>query len=77
MDWFNLGKGRSKLAKFLDKNDITQQDLSKESGVSKSTISRVCQADNFAPTMKNAQRIVRALRKLSGRDVDYDDFWSM
>ncbi|EKS8367458.1 helix-turn-helix domain-containing protein [Bacillus thuringiensis] len=76
MDWFRLGKHRrSKLARFLDKNQITQQLLAEKSGVSKSTISRICQGDAFAPTMKNAQKIIKALRDLTNKDVHYDDFW--
>ena len=78
VDWFKLGKrNRSKLAEFLNRNDLTQQDLANESGVSKSTISRVCQGDNFSPTMRNAQKIIKALKKLTGKKVDYDDFWTM
>lgn len=76
MNWFNLGKKhRSKLARYLDENQVTQQQLAKESGVSKSTISRICQGDVFAPTLKNAQKIIIALRKLTNKNVHYDDFW--
>lgn len=76
MNWLNLGKRRrSKLALFLDQNGVTQQELSEKSGVSKSTISRVCQGDKFAPTMRNAQKIVKALKKITNKDVYYDDFW--
>lgn len=77
-NWFNLGKRhRSKLAKFLEENEITQQDLAKESGVSKSTVSRICQGDEFAPNMRSATKIIGALRKITQKRVDYDDFWSM
>lgn len=76
MDWSFLGKKRSKLGRFLDKNDLTQQDIVKESGVSRGTISRLCQVESEdGPTMKNATKIVKALRKLTGKDVHYDDFW--
>ncbi|MCU4818850.1 MULTISPECIES: helix-turn-helix transcriptional regulator [Bacillus cereus group] len=61
----------------LDLNNLTQQDLAKERGMSKSTISRVCQGDKFSPTMRNAQKIIKALKKLTGKEVDYDDFWTM
>jgi putative transcriptional regulator len=74
---WGLGKPRSKFGKFLDKNDIKQQDLVKESKVNKATISRLCQGDAFQPSMKNASKIVKALKKLSNKNVDYDDFWSM
>ncbi|PEP50108.1 transcriptional regulator [Bacillus pseudomycoides] len=47
-----------------------------KSGVSKSTISRICQGDSFAPTMKNAQKIVQALKRITNKDdIHYDDFW--
>jgi len=78
LNWINLGKrNRSKLAKFLDENEVSQQELSKKSGVSKSTISRLCQIDNVSPTMKNARKIVKALRDLTKKNVDYDDFFNI
>lgn len=77
-NWFNLGKRhRSKLAKFLEENEISQQELANKSGVSKSTVSRVCQGNEFAPNMRNATKIVSALRKLTKKNVNHDDFWSM
>jgi predicted transcriptional regulator len=77
-NWFNLGKRhRSKLAKFLEENNITQQDLANESGVSKSTVSRVCQGDEFPPNMRNAKKIIGALREITKKRIDYDDFWSV
>lgn len=76
VNWFALGKrNRSKFARFLDENGISQQDVANKSGVSKSTISRLCQADTFSPTMKTAAKIVKALRQLTKKDVHYDDFW--
>jgi putative transcriptional regulator len=78
LDWFSLGKRRSKFGEFLDKNKITQQDVVKKSGVSRGTISRLCQpTTKDGPTMKNAQKVIKALRVLTGKNVDYDDFWSM
>jgi len=72
MGWLISGKGRkSKLSNFLEKNKITQQELAERSGVSKSTISRVCQGDKFSPTMKNAQKIIKTLKKLTNKDVHY------
>jgi putative transcriptional regulator len=77
-NWFNLGKRhRSKLAKFLEENEIMQQELADKSGVSKSTVSRICQGDEFTPNMRTAKKIISALRELTKKNVDYDDFWSM
>lgn len=78
MDWFSLGKRRSRFGKFLDKNGISQQEVANKSGVSRGTISRMCQPEHEeGPTMKNARKIIKALKDLTGKDVDYDDFWSM
>lgn len=76
MDWFGLGKKRSRFGKYLDKNSITQQEIANESGVSKSTISRLCDPEEYEPNMKNARKIIKALRKYDA-SVDYDKFWDM
>lgn len=74
---FGLGKPRSKFGKFLDNNGIQQQDLVRESKVNKTTISRLCQGDAFTPSAKNANKIIKTLRNLTGKNVEYDDFWSI
>jgi len=76
VSWFGLGKPRSKFGKWLDSNGIKQEDLAKESGVNKSTISRICSGDAFYPSMKSAAKIIKALRK-RGKNVNADDFWAM
>lgn len=73
---FGLGKKRSKFGKFLDQNSITQQDLSKQSGVNRNSISRLTQSDDHRPSLKNGQKIIKTLKK-EGYKVDFDDFWSM
>lgn len=78
MDWFSLGKRRSRFGKFLDKNGLSQQDVVKRSGVSRGTISRLCQPEyEDGPTLKNARKIVKALSDLTGKDIHYEDFWNM
>ncbi|HER2162614.1 helix-turn-helix domain-containing protein [Peribacillus phoenicis] len=73
---FGLGKKRSKFGRFLDQNAITQQEISKVSGVNRNSISRITQSDENKPSMKNASKLIKALKK-AGYNVDYDDFWSM
>jgi putative transcriptional regulator len=73
---FGLGKKRSKFGKYLDKHSITQQEISKESGVSKSTISRLCDPEEYEPSMKNARKIIKVLKKHNSK-IDYNDFWDM
>jgi putative transcriptional regulator len=73
---FGLGKKRSKFGKYLDKNSITQQAIAKESGVSKSTISRLCDPEATDPTLGVAKKIIKTLKKYNSH-VDYKDFWDM
>lgn len=74
---FGLGKPRSKLGRFLDMKKITQEDLAKKSGVSKSTISKLCTGDAYSPNLRSAKKIIAAIRELAKSNVDYDDFWSV
>lgn len=71
-----LGKSRSKFGKFIDQNSISQKTLAELSGVSKSTISRLCQAEEHSPSMKNGVRLINTLNK-AGYSVSYEDFWSI
>jgi putative transcriptional regulator len=71
---FGLGRPRSNFGKFLEKNGITQQELEEKSGVSQSTISRLCIGNSFKPSMRSATKIIKALRSF-GTNADYDDFW--
>ncbi|KEK21741.1 helix-turn-helix domain-containing protein [Bacillus gaemokensis] len=73
MSWFS--KPRSKLGKFLDRNDIKQINLAQYSGVSEGTISKLCRADTFYPSLRNGQKIIKALKKMTHKDIQYDDFW--
>lgn len=77
MDWFGLGKKRSKLGKWLDRHGISQAEFSKISGVSRPTITRLCSDDKHEPNMSTAKKIIKTIRKLTEKDVHFDDFWSM
>lgn len=74
MPWFK--KPRSKLGKFIDKHDLKQVDIAKVSGLRESTVSRLANIDSVSPSMKNANKIVNALRKLTGKNVNNTDFWA-
>ncbi|WP_342432600.1 helix-turn-helix transcriptional regulator [Neobacillus sp. FSL H8-0543] len=69
-----LGKQRSRFGSFIDQNSISQQVLAEKSGVSKSTISRLCHPAEHEPSMKNGMKIIKVLKE-SGYSVDYGDFW--
>ncbi|MDI3090085.1 helix-turn-helix transcriptional regulator [Priestia megaterium] len=76
MNWLGLGKKRSQFGKYLDKKSITQQEIAEGSGVSKSTISRLCDPKGHEPSLKNAKKIIKFLKK-HDPIIDYSDFWDM
>lgn len=70
-----IGKPRSKLGHFLDRNGIIQEELAKVSGISRDGISRLCSGNkSVGPNESTQIKIVGALRKL-GYDVRPTDFW--
>jgi predicted XRE-type DNA-binding protein len=73
---FGLGKKRSKFGKWIDKKGLKQQWIVEKSGVSRSTISQLASEDDREPTIKNARKIIKALREIDP-NVKQDDFWSM
>ena len=77
MQWFGLGKPRSKLGKFIDNYGINQSILADKSGVNKNTITKLCSEEVSVRNRKTGERILKAIRELTGKDVNYDDFWRM
>ena len=73
MLWFK--KPRSKLGKFIDKHNLKQNEVAKTSGLRESTISRLANMDSVSPSIKTANKVLKALRKLTNKNVDYNDFW--
>ncbi|WP_332699279.1 helix-turn-helix transcriptional regulator [Halalkalibacter lacteus] len=74
---FGLGKKRSPLGKWLDKRGISQQWLSKQSKVSRSTISELCKCEpDHEPTRVTMKKVLKALREIDP-NVKSDDFWDM
>ena len=75
INWFKLGKyQRSPFGKFLDRHQITQEEIRKQAGISKSTVSRLCNPARFEPNMKTARKILKVLKKYD-KNVTYEDFW--
>lgn len=73
---FGLGKKRTKLGEFLDRNNLTHLWLAGESKVNRNTISELCNGEKkLEPTEKTITRLVAALRK-HGYNVRPEDFWT-
>ena len=73
--FFGLGKSRSKFGKFIDKRGITQIEIEKASGLSRGTVSRICNDDDYVPKYSTIAKIQKALKKL-GENVP-DDYFNM
>lgn len=72
----NLGKRRSKLGKWLDKQGFDQEDLVKEARVSRNTVSKACNDPDYVPSPTVMKKILKAVRKIDpGAKVD--DFFDM
>jgi hypothetical protein len=73
---FGLGKKRSKFGRFLDSNGIEQERIREITKLSRDTISRACNEDDL-PSGKTMRKLLEAVRKLTGKDVNSGDFWPM
>lgn len=75
LSFFGLGKKRSKFGRFIDKKGISQMEIEKASGLSRGTVSRVCNDEDYVPKYSTIAKLQKALRKL-GEDVP-DDYFDM
>jgi predicted transcriptional regulator len=74
---FGLGKKRSKLGKWLDRNNLTQEWLVRKAGVGRSTIQDLTSGDNERePTTRTIKKIMKAIKEVDPA-VKVDDFWGM
>jgi putative transcriptional regulator len=72
---FGLGKQRTRLGRFIDRNGISQLQLTQKSGVSRNEISRLCDGSkDISPNEVTMLKIIGALRR-EGYDVSMSDFW--
>jgi transcriptional regulator with XRE-family HTH domain len=73
---WGIGKPRSKLGKWLDKNGLEQQDLAQASKVSRNTISKICNEKDYMPRQDVLKKLLKAIRKVDP-NVKLSDFWDM
>ncbi|RUT48582.1 transcriptional regulator [Paenibacillus anaericanus] len=71
-----LGKRRTKLGKYLDRQGISQEWIIKNTGISRDGISDLCDEEKgVKPRVGTKQKIISSLRK-HGYDVRAGDFWT-
>ncbi|WP_154657931.1 helix-turn-helix transcriptional regulator [Fictibacillus gelatini] len=69
-------KKRTKLGRFLDRNGLTQEELVKQSRVSRNTVSKLCSDEEYTPNVSTMRKILNAIRKIDP-SIKSDDFWDM
>ncbi|MGO4371973.1 transcriptional regulator [Paenibacillus sp. MCAF20] len=69
-----LGRSRTKLGKWLDRKEISQSELTKWSGVSRPTVTKLCGDNDYTASDLTKRNIIAALLK-KGYDVEEHDFW--
>ncbi len=74
MNWFGLGKSRTKFGRWIDEKGIRQEDIQKRSGLSDETISRAANKDDWKPSWKTRKRIMDAVNEID-EDKTTRDFW--
>jgi transcriptional regulator with XRE-family HTH domain len=73
---WGIGKPRSKLGKWIDRNGLEQQDLVKAAKVSKNTVSRACNEIDYVPRQDVMKKLLKAIRQVNP-SAKMSDFWDM
>lgn len=76
MNWFGLGKKRSKLGRYVDRVGISQTELAKLSGISRPTINRMCSEEDYEPNIKTVKKLIKALKRLDP-NIKSDQFFDI
>lgn len=74
--FFGLGKSRTKFGKFVDRKGLTQIDLEEKAGLSRRTISRLCNDKEYRPKYETVTKVKKALRKIGVEPPD-DSYFGM
>jgi predicted XRE-type DNA-binding protein len=67
-------KSRSRLGKWMDKNGISQEWLSKQTGINRNGVSDLCDGTVNNPRSGTRATIIKALRQVDP-NVSASDFW--
>lgn len=74
--FFGLGKNRTKFGKFIDRKEITQIEMERLTGLSRGTISKLCNDKGYRPKLSTVSKIKKALKQL-GEQAPPDDYFGM
>lgn len=71
-----IGKPRSRLGTWLDERGIRQEWLVTKSGISKTTISNLCNDDEYVPSGSTMKKIIAVLRTIDP-SIKANEFWDL
>jgi DNA-binding XRE family transcriptional regulator len=71
-----LGKPRTRLGKWIDQRKIKQEELAKNAGINRDTVSEACSKDGYTPSSIVMKKILKALRDVDP-SIRADQFWDL
>lgn len=75
MNWsYGLGRQRTKLGKYIDLYKVSQDEISKQSGLGKNTLTRICSDPDYIPSSLTRRRVLHCLQSM-GYGCSESDFW--
>lgn len=69
-------KPRSKFGRWLDRQGMEQEEFSKSSKVSRNTVSKLCNDNNYIPSPKVMKKIMDTVRKFD-KSKTMNDFFDI
>jgi transcriptional regulator with XRE-family HTH domain len=70
---FGLGKNRTRFGRYIDQEEIKQIEIEELTGLSRGTISKLCNDKTYRPKLETVMKIKKALKQL-GKSVHQDYF---
>lgn len=71
--FFGLGKSRSKFGRLIDRKQISQIEIEELTGLSRGTISKLCNDETYRPKQSTVAKVKKAMEKL-GEEVSDEHF---
>ncbi|KHD85323.1 helix-turn-helix domain-containing protein [Heyndrickxia ginsengihumi] len=70
------GKPRSRFGIWLDQKGISQEWVSKQTKISRNTISKIASNKEYSPNLNTIKKIMKAIKEVDPR-VKSDDFFDL
>lgn len=75
--WFaSMSRKRSKFGRWLDKNGISQSEVSRKSGLTQQTVNGLATGETKRPTRLTERKLRKALKEIDP-NVSPSDYWDV